>query len=366
MIQSDFFIQRIGRTISFKSKATSAETQLDVNRLIALWGFTEATLGGISHLLRIPLTGLFIGSAAVIYISLIAQNSRNKSEILKATLIVILVKAFVSPYTPITAYFAVTVQGILGYLFFSISGFKKITAPIFGMAAITLSGFQKIIILTLLFGNTLWKSIDEFTFFVLKQFNFSDELPAGLSLIIIGIYLSLHMAAGLIAGVLSLRIPHWFNSRQISNGLILSNYENSLDIFNQKKFNKKERWWNKKSGLAIIVFGIVFVALSFIYPQLGKNKAFDVLIMFARSIIITLVWFYLLSPLIIKWFKKFVSRKQYNYATEMNAVIELFPSFKNITAYVFNLVKNEKGLSRIKKFISTWFVLMLTKEPDLK
>ena len=39
-------------------------------------------------------------------------------EIIKSTLIVLLVKLLVSPHTPLTAYFAVTIQGILGYFLF--------------------------------------------------------------------------------------------------------------------------------------------------------------------------------------------------------------------------------------------------------
>ena len=322
--------------------------------------------GGILHLLKIPFTGLFIGSAAVIYICLLARNSKSSSAILRATLIVLLVKAFVSPYTPITAYFAVTVQGILGYFLFSIKGFEKPIAPIFGLIAITLSGLQKVILLTLLFGNTLWKSIDEFALFVLRQFNLSQNLPASISMIIIGIYLALHMSAGFFAGIISLRIPGWFKNNRFETPSIISNYETDTDIFKKKNSKRKKSWWNKKSGLAIIVFGITLVIMSFVFPQFGKNKAVEIIIMFARSIIITLIWFYLLSPLILKWFKKFVGKKQSGYSTEINAVINLFPSFKNITAYVYEQVKSEPILKRIKKFALMWFVLMLSENPGIK
>ena len=49
-------------------------------RITALWGFSEATLGGILHAFKIPFTGLFVGSAAVIFISLIAHFTNETSN----------------------------------------------------------------------------------------------------------------------------------------------------------------------------------------------------------------------------------------------------------------------------------------------
>jgi chromate transport protein ChrA len=89
-------------------------------RIIALWAFSESAFGGILHALAIPFRGLFIASAAVLFISMIGLFGKSNREILKATLIVILIKAVVSPHSPLTAYLAVSLQGLLGFLFFSI------------------------------------------------------------------------------------------------------------------------------------------------------------------------------------------------------------------------------------------------------
>lgn len=96
-----------------------------ITRLILLWAFSESALGGMLHALRIPLTGLFVGGSAVIFISLIAHYSDGKSSILKATLIVMIIKFVVAPYTPLPAYFAVFVEGLLGLFFFNILNLKK-------------------------------------------------------------------------------------------------------------------------------------------------------------------------------------------------------------------------------------------------
>ncbi|MCX7875007.1 MAG: hypothetical protein N2321_02445, partial [Melioribacteraceae bacterium] len=62
------------------SKNNSEIHPLDNTKLTTLWAFTESTLGGILHALRIPFTGLFVGSASVFFISLIAQYSKNKNQ----------------------------------------------------------------------------------------------------------------------------------------------------------------------------------------------------------------------------------------------------------------------------------------------
>src|SRR6202008_2387238 len=78
-----------------------------IQRLTALWAFTESGLGGLLHALQIPFTGLVVGGMAVIIISFIAEISGNNyKQILKSALIVLIVKAMVSPYTPFPAYIA--------------------------------------------------------------------------------------------------------------------------------------------------------------------------------------------------------------------------------------------------------------------
>ena len=89
---------------------------------------SEAALGGILHAFRIPFTGLFIGSSAVIFISLIGFYSDNRKEIMKAMFIVLLVKAAISPHTPPLAYIAVSMQGLLGSVLFYTKRFYKFSA----------------------------------------------------------------------------------------------------------------------------------------------------------------------------------------------------------------------------------------------
>jgi hypothetical protein len=100
-------------------------TGISVLKITALWAFSESAFGGILHALSIPFRGIFINSAAVLYYYSYCIVFKNKKEILKSTLIVLLIKALVSPYTPLTAYFAVTIQGLLGIFYFSPKNFLR-------------------------------------------------------------------------------------------------------------------------------------------------------------------------------------------------------------------------------------------------
>ncbi|MFN9519473.1 MAG: hypothetical protein ACK574_07030, partial [Bacteroidota bacterium] len=63
-----------------------------INRLTALWAFSESGLGGMMHALKIPFTGFFLGGFAIVILTLIAHHSRNRfSDIMQSTLLVILV-----------------------------------------------------------------------------------------------------------------------------------------------------------------------------------------------------------------------------------------------------------------------------------
>ena len=88
-------------------------------RITALWAFSEALLGGILHGLHIPFTGLILSAFASICMAALTLNDHSRGKILKATILVIIIKAILSPHTPPTAYFAVFIQGLFGELIFS-------------------------------------------------------------------------------------------------------------------------------------------------------------------------------------------------------------------------------------------------------
>src|SRR5437868_6134898 len=143
-------------------------------RIIALWVLCEAMLGGVIHAFHIPVSGLIVGSAAVVCICLLAYYVPAPGAIIQATVIVAIFKMMLSPQAPVLAYAAVFFQGALGELLFRNKKFYRASCLLLGFLALLESGFQRIIVLTTVYGNNLWKAINNFINELTGQKNFTD------------------------------------------------------------------------------------------------------------------------------------------------------------------------------------------------
>lgn len=337
--------------------------KIATGRVTALWAFSEAALGGILHALKIPFTGLFIGGAAVVFIALIAHLSTNKNAVLKSTLIVIIVKAAVSPYTPVNAFFAVALQGFLGYLFFFSKNYFKTKALILGIITSFLSGFQKIIILTLLFGVTLWESIDIFADYVFGQLGFTGYEGSlfSLSLILIGSYIFLHLAGGITFGILAAKVPEWLKEKSKERNIFLESKNDVGNLNDKKKVGRKNRW-KRKSVSVVLIFSFLMIILSYYIPDLDNNIIIKILSMLVRSIFIMVVWTFLISPVLLKYLNKFLKKRKSKYSGEVEEIILLFPFFKAYLKQIMTEAKNLSGLKKIKFILSNSFYTLLTSD----
>ncbi len=345
------------------NKISIGEIQsFQLRRLTALWGFSEAAVGGILHAFKVPVTGLFLGSFAVIFISLIFYYSKDPYEILRATLIVILVKFFVSPYSPITAYFAVLLQGILGFTLFYFKILFKTSAIVLGILALLSTAIQKVLIYTLLFGFTFWKSINVFYRLVLEQFFNSTKglAEVNISILIIGVYIFLHIVLGIYAGIVAGNLPDWIDKYhdELKNQL---HYDTSANLKIPPK-GKRKQWWRRKSSIIIVVLILGLLALSYLYPEFGENHIVNILIMLLRAFAILFIWLILVLPIVNKLFKKFAKKKGNKYSEEINNIVSLFPQFKLIIKKGWELSQYKKGFSKLKYFFTIVFIFLLKYE----
>lgn len=328
-----------------------------VTRLTALWAFSEATFGGILHALKIPFTGLFVGGAAVIFISLIAFYSNKSTIILKSTLLVVLIKFIISPYTPINAYFSVFVEAFLGIFLFGIIKHHALASLLLGIGSLLFSAFQKLLVITILFGNTIWKSIDIFSNYIINIFISSHEVSIGFSYFLIGLYLVSHLTGGIIAGITAGRIPNWINN---FSGEI--NYDKIIpaDEINSRKGRRKRKpWFQKRSGILLIIIALFLVIISYFGNEFEANLPMNILIMFVRSILITTLWFLIVSPIAMKFLQKYLNDKKSSYSDEIENIVKLLPYMKAVVTYSWLASNSLKGFSRIKVFISYLFVIIL-------
>ena len=311
-------------------------------------------LGGILHALQVPFTGLVLSAFAVICMAALAVSDYHRGKILKATLLVIIVKALLSPHTPVAAYFAVFLQGLFGELIFLIGVPYFISCLLLGVFALLESAFQKLIILTIIFGVDFWKAMDEFLNSVTQQFT---PGTVSYSFYIVVIFVLLHLIAGVLTGIFAGRMPQSLKNSEKEFSLLKFELP---DSFEQTSLEK-----SKTNKFANPLFWILFLLLAFgLYQSYSEgnllafteSKALKLLI---RAILVLITWYFFLAPLLLKVFHKCLSKQQNKFSVEIEKIIKLIPEMKYLTLECWNKTSDRKGLKHLNKFIRFTFYMLL-------
>lgn len=350
-------------------KINEETKSIAVSRITVLWALSETALGGFLHALHIPLTGIIVGGAAIIFITLIAQFSDKKNSILKATLIVLIVKGIVSPHTPPAAYFAVFLQGFLGQIIFQNRKYFTFKVVLLSVTTLVYFSIQKLVIYTIVFGNTFWDSINVYTNYILTQFFTIQDSSnyINYSIIIASAYVFIHLLAGLFIGILAGKIPQWLHN-SLSNDLTLQQVVSNELIVEQNSQAGDRKWVAKKQKNKIVILIILMslIVTSYFTPDLGSNQAMDIILMLLRALIITFIWYAFISPLLLKYVKKYFNKYQNVYAEEVEEIIKSIPHFKSLTLKSWSLHSHNKGFKKYKLFLFTTFATLLFTNIDYK
>jgi hypothetical protein len=307
-------------------------------RLIALWILCEAMFGSIIFTFRIPVSGLVIGSCAVVCISLIAWYVPAKGAILKATLIVAIFKMMLSPQAPPPAYIAVFFQGLIGELLFWNRKYFRIFCVILAMLAMVESAFQRVISITILYGNDFWTAVNTF----LKKLTGSDQIT-NYSYFIIFWYVLLHILAGILVGVWAGFLPQ----RIQLMGTFQKKYsvETSSTTLNIPERKRKKIFRRLLFVVWILLMAIYIQSFFKIGPALLPSAT--VLKILIRSVIIILTWYFLVSPVLKQLLHKWLQRKKQQSAEQVQQVLNLLPSTQGLVNRSWQLASEKKGLGRI-------------------
>jgi hypothetical protein len=321
--------EKVGRTLRVSREPAGLDRELAVERLTALWALNEAGLGGLIHALRVPFTGIVVGSTAVILIALIAFFAERRAKaILKATVIVLLVKAAASPHTPLPAYVAVSFQGVAGAVLFGLLPSIRLGALILGLLALWQGAVQKLLVMTLLYGRSLWESVDAVGRWILEKMGGGEGgvSPTGWFLFF---YLGYYTVAGLVTGWLAGAIP----------GEIAVALENprpappeaAVPLAALPLGAARKRWWRRtpfKAGL--VLAGLMLASLWMTPGQEGWIKGLRV---FARAMVVLAVWLWVVRPLGMALFRRFRRREQNAYGVEVSRALEQFPALRQAAGH---------------------------------
>ena len=335
------------------SQINSTQNNNAIKRLTALWALSESGLGGMMFALKIPFTGFFVGGFAIIMLGLIAFFSNNNyKQIIKSTIIVLMVKAVVSPHSPLPAYLAVAFQGISAAIFFSLFSYKT-ACIILGIVSMAESAIQKIITLTILFGKKLWEAID--ALFVQITNEFSIAWHKDYSLWLIGIYILFFIIWGAIVGRWASKIPQYISEKKDD---VLHDYEN----VKQQTIAVNPIRASKRKTKRIIYFTAILIFIVGVFLISGSSRN-TVLFILGRSIAVLLIIYFIFTPL-TKWLlQKWLHNRPSNQKKAAEEVITLLPQMRTYVGSAFTMAINElKYFKRLRKFILYIIILSLYAE----
>lgn len=326
------------------------EKNIALQRLTAVWAFVECGIGGLMHSLKFPFTGLVVGGFAILVITLIAKISNNHlSEIFKSLAIVLIVKLSLSPQTPFTAYIAVVFQATIAYWIYFIGGVNKFSIVILSTICMLESALQKLIVLTIFFGQDLWTAIDKFIAAIAPSVHFLNN---NASFYIVTTYLFIYCFGGVLIGFII--------SKTFTNNEIEYKKEISTSI-TPKSFEQSKKSKNKKIIWAIIYMLIVCFYI-FFYNTQNAFTAILKYVFFTTTII--WFWFYIFSPLALKIISKLLQSKKQKYQNQLNQIFDLLPHLKVLFLSVWKESKQFKGRKRVLFFTKNIIIHSIIFNPQ--
>lgn len=319
-----------------------------VFRLTALWALCESGLGGWMHALGLPFTGFFVGGFAVIIISMIAWFSQNNvRQILQATMLVLAIKAAVSPQSPPPAYIAVAFQGLFGAVLFKLFSFR-VAAYIFPVIAMMESAWQKLLVATLIYGKALWQAIDMFFEGILKDFHLPKDLSFSTGIIIL--YSAVYAVWGIVLGIWITKLP-----RQIAEQAETMHHEQLLpQQATIQPGTRKPGTWRKALTTVVLLSFIIVVFL------LGKQHLSKAAYVVARTIAIVALLMLVINPLfrwlMALWMRRTKSKKTASF----EAITHVLPELRSYIQPAYQLSATQyKGMKRYRMFVLTLIALTL-------
>jgi len=319
---------------------------------MALWVISEAMLGGIIHGFRIPVSGLLVGSCAVVCICLIAWYVPVRGAIIKATIIVAVFKMMLSPQAPPMAYAAVFFQGLLGELLFRNKRYFTLSCILFAVLALLESGLQRILVLTIIYGNDLWVVINDFINGLTKQ-----KTATNYSLLIGSGYVLLHLITGVVVGGWAAQLPKRIERWRKEKQFILSHTDTGATPMTDAMPKKRRR---RKTVLIIWLLLMALYVQSYFHigePLLPAHVSLKILL---RSLIIVLGWVFIIGPLVKQLLQRWLQRKKSEVQQEVQEVLNLLPATQQLMAQSWKAAADAKGLKRINDWSKILLVNALT------
>ena len=324
-------------------------------RLVALWGLSEAFLGGILHALKLPLTGLLVGGASLVLIVLLGQAGR-RGTVLRGLLVVLSIKALLSPQSPPTAYLAVAFQGVLGELLAGGRAWPRLRGAVLGAVTMLESAGQQLFVLWLLYQKPLAVAFNAFLNKLLGATAPGAARPdyaLGLAAGWLGGHALAGAALGWWAGGLPARLPQLAAAHpewQVPAAGEAAGTAEAPAALPAPAAPAGRRW-----RLSRVLLGIwVALALAWLGSRLGwwgagplGEKGLAGLLL--RSALIYGAWALVLAPWLLRRLRGYLSRpRPGRWATDLAAALALLPDARQLVAACWTRTAHRRGLARLR------------------
>lgn len=318
-----------------------------VQRLTALWAFSESGLGGMLHAFKMPFTGLIVGGIAIVLITLIGKFSVNKNQLLKSLAVVLLVKAIVSPHTPVAAYAAVSFQALIAYFFFTAFKINMLTIMLVSVLAMIESAIQKLLLLTFFFGHSFWKATDELVAFIARQFG---VMPVDGSAWLIGLYLGIYITGGILTGIF---INYFLRNMSVRKQYIAFN--SSELALPAKRITHK----NVQTAKLLLTLSIISILL-FLFASDSQTAISSTIKAIAWTTTAIVVWYVIINPVLMKILNWILGKSRSKYAKDLDDTLSFLPEINQLTVAAW---KATAGLPPSKKVLAFTTILITWSLP---
>lgn len=228
-------------------------------------------------------------------------------------------------------------------MLFALLPFDRLSALILGILALLESACQKLLVMHLLFGRSLWESIDALGVSAAKQLAILGEfsLTKGVVFLYIGIYAVGGIFWGIIGGYAAAGLSARFPPEGWQNKLSAAAKSNKNFVEPKKKRYKRI--------LTLVTGFMVLLLLVFFLPQ--ENLASRLIQLMLRFWLIVGIWYWLLAPLLMKGIRLLLRDRSSVYEQELKQVFDFLPALRLITAKAYEDSSQFPVWNRIPEFL---------------
>lgn len=206
------------------------------------------------------------------------------------------------------------------------------------------SAIQQLLILTLFFGQSIWKAGDAFVAFVSKQFGI---VASNGSQWIVGIYLVTYFVGGIFVAWVGWKTLVGFCSGKFNErntGEFLSPATLPASLPTREKTNR--RLWVILSILVASSVVLFFVAADTKRGWIAVAKAVS------WTFAAIMLWYMLINPLFIKLIKRLLQKKEGRYSAEISSTLTFLPVLRQITTIAWRKSRSKKRGGRWSAFLA--------------